>query len=176
MRRAEILRSWMKRSSNRSFWPAASACLVWLGLGLAPALADETAEWTVYAGRWGLEKKGTASELGFEFQRPFRETGFNVVGGLAATDDEAVWAYAGTSYSWQPANRWRLRPGFAVSLFEKGDGKDLGGAIEFRSSLEATARVRSNLRLGILVYHLSNAGIYDLNPGSNSLVFVVGFP
>lgn len=176
MRSVEILRSRMKKSSNRSFLPAAAALLVWLGLGLAPVGAEEKAEWTVYAGRWGLEKEGTASELGFEVQRPFRETGFNVVGGLAATDDEAVWAYAGASYSWQPGDRWRLRPGFAVSVFENGDGKDLGGAIEFRSSLEATARVRSNLRFGILVYHLSNAGIYDLNPGSNSLVFVVGFP
>jgi hypothetical protein len=143
---------------------------------MAPAAAAENAEWMVYAGRWGLEKEGTASELGFEYQRPFRDTGFSIVGGLAATDDEAVWAYAGASYSWQPGDRWRLRPGFAVSVFDEGDGKDLGGAIEFRSSLEATARVGSNLRLGVSVYHLSNAGIYDLNPGSNSLVFVVAFP
>lgn len=146
-------------------------------LALAPvSAAAEELEWTVYAGRWGLEKSGETSELGFEIQRPFGAKGFDLVGGLAATTDEAVWVYAGASYSWEPRDKWRFRPGFAVSLFEEGDGKDLGGAIEFRSSLETTYRARQNLRLGLLVYHLSNAGFYDLNPGSNSLVFVVGFP
>jgi hypothetical protein len=138
--------------------------------------AAEPLEWTIYAGRWGLDKDGEVSELGFEIQRPVGTGGFDLVGGLAATADEAVWAYAGASWSWEPGGKWRFRPGFAVSVFEHGDGKDLGGPIEFRSSLEATYRVRQHLRLGLLVYHLSNAGIYDLNPGSNSLVFVVGFP
>ena len=146
-----------------------------LALVGVPAAAEEL-EWTVYAGRWGIEKDGETSELGFEVQRPVGTQGFDLVGGLAATADEAVWAYAGAYWSWESGGKWRLRPGFAVSVFDEGDGKDLGGAIEFRSSLEATYRVRQNLRLGFSVYHLSNAGIYALNPGANSLVFVVGFP
>ncbi len=145
-----------------------------VSVALVPAVAAEEVEWVVYAGRWGIQKAGTSSELGFEVHRPFRRTGFDLVGGLTATVDEAVWAYAGASWSWQANDKWRLRPGFAVSVFENGDGKDLGGAIEFRSSLEASYRLRRNMRLGLLVYHLSNAGIYDLNPGSNSLVLVVG--
>ncbi|MCH7665492.1 MAG: acyloxyacyl hydrolase [Acidobacteria bacterium] len=145
-----------------------------VSVALVPAAAAEEVEWVVYTGRWGIQKAGTSSELGFEVHRPFRRTGFDLVGGLTATVDEAVWAYAGASWSWQPNGKWRLRPGFAVSVFESGDGKDLGGPIQFRSSLEASYRLRRDLRLGLLVYHLSNAGIYDLNPGSNSLVFVVG--
>lgn len=154
---------------------AALFALAVFALAPAPAAA-EGSEWIVYAGGWGLEKAGSASELGFEFQRPSWVEGFDLVGGLAATDDEAVWIYAGASRSWQPSPKWRLRPGFAISVFENGDGKDLGGPIEFRSSLEATYRFPSNLRLGLSVYHLSNAGIYDLNPGSNSLVLVIGLP
>lgn len=144
-------------------------------LAPSPAAADGT-KWMAYAGRWGVGKDGTASEIGFELQRPFRDTGFDIVGGFAGTEDEAFWAYAGTAWNWQPQERWLVRPGFAISVFDNGDGKDLGGPIEFRSSLEATLRVRRNLRLGLLVYHLSNAGFYDLNPGSNSVVFVVAFP
>ncbi len=146
-------------------------------LALAPAwAAAEELEWTIYAGRWDLEKEGETSEMGFEVQRPLGSKGFDWVGGLAATADQAVWVYAGVSFSWEPSGKWRLRPGFAASAFENGDGKDLGGVIEFRSSLEVTYRAGQNLRLGLLFYHLSSAGIYDPNPGSNSLVFVVGFP
>lgn len=154
---------------------AALIALSSLAGAVTPASADQI-EWSVYAGRWGLEKEGETSELGFEVQRPIGTRGFDLVGGIAGTADEAVWAYAGASWRWEPGGKWRVRPGFAVSVFEKGDGKDLGGAIEFRSSLEATYRTRRDLRLGLLVYHLSNAGFYDLNPGSNSLAFVVGFP
>ena len=37
---------------------------------------------------------------------------------------------------------WRLTPGFAVSIYEEGsEGKDLGGPVEFRSSLELSRRL-----------------------------------
>lgn len=141
-----------------------------------PAVVAEEFEWAVYAGRWAVQKPGTASELGFEVRRPFKDTGFDIVGGLAVTDDEAIWAYAGAAKAFRPSDKWIIRPGFAVSVFENGDGKDLGGPIEFRSSLEASYLVRQNLSVGLLVHHLSNAGFYDRNPGSNSILLVLGFP
>lgn len=166
------------RYKRRGLRLRATAALLALAASsaLSPALSAESLSWAVYGGRWGLEKEGTASELGVEFQRPLRYDGFDLIGGLAATDDEAFWAYLGASWSWQGESNWRLRPAFAVSLFDEGDGKDLGGPVEFRSSIEATYQLPSKLRLGLMLYHLSNAGFYDLNPGSNSLVFVVGFP
>ncbi len=96
------------------------------------------------------------------------------VGGLAGTDDGAYWAYAGTAYDWL-RGRWHVRPGFAVGLWERGDGKDLGGLVEFRSSIELAFEASERLRLGLLFYHLSNAGLYDRNPGSNSVVLVATF-
>ncbi len=169
-----------RRGTRRATTVCVLACLALASGVLAPtSVGAEELEWTVYAGRWGLEKDGETSEAGFEFLRPLRPLGsvrFDLVGGLAATADEAIWAYTGVSLSWEPTAKWRMRPGFAISVFENGDGKDLGGPIEFRSSIEATYRVRQSLRLGLLLYHLSNAGIYDLNPGSNSLVLVLGFP
>lgn len=172
----------MSSVRNRPIWsrplPQAIGVLLVLAAMTAlpvPAAAEQTA-WTAYAGRWGIGKNGETSELGFEIQRPLKYPGFDLIAGLAGTDDQAVWGYLGASYRWEPNGKWRLRPGFAVSFFDQGDGKDLGGVIEFRSSLEATYPVASKLRLGLMVYHLSNAGIYDLNPGANSLVFVIGFP
>ena len=139
-----------------------------------PAFAGELG-WTVYAGRWAVAKDGEATEVGAEIRRPLGALGFDAAAGLAGTADEAVWGYAGVAFGWDVTERWQLRPGFAVSLFDKGDGRDLGGPLEFRSSLEIARRFGRDLRVGLLYYHLSNARLYDVNPGSNSMVLVVGF-
>lgn len=166
-----IRRGWLCALTGR----AVLLGLLSLGVFVNPVAAEDS-EWSIYAGRWAIEQEDATNEVGFELHRPFKETPFDLAGGMAATADEAVWAYVGTSVSWQAGEKFRLRPGFAVSLFEDGDGRDLGGVVEFRSSLEVTYLVNPNLRLGLLVYHLSNASIYENNPGANSLVFVVGLP
>lgn len=142
--------------------------------GGTPVHAEDT-RWAVYAGRWGVGKTGETSELGFEGRRRVDFHDLDLVGGLAGTADEALWVYAGASLGWVLSDRWEVRPGFAISFFDEGDGKDLGGPIEFRSSLELAYGLRSDLRVGLLVYHLSNAGFYDLNPGANSVVLTIGF-
>lgn len=139
-----------------------------------PAIAGD-ASWMVYGGRWDVQKSGETSELGIEGRRPMGSTKLDLIGGLAGTAEEAVWVYAGASRGFSLDDRWELRPGFAVSYFDEGDGKDLGGPIEFRTSLELAYGLDSGWRLGLLVYHLSNAGFYDLNPGANSVVVTVGF-
>jgi lipid A 3-O-deacylase len=67
--------------------------------------------------------------------------------------------------------RWQIVPFTGVGLYEPGDGgKALGGVVEFRSGLEISVNVNPRSRVGLAFYHLSNAGIYDANPGSESLV------
>ena len=68
-----------------------------------------------------------------------------------------------------------MTPQFAVTLYEDGDGKDLGGPLEFRSGLEVAYDFARGPTVGLLFYHLSNGDFYDFNPGSNSLVLTVAF-
>ena len=138
-------------------------------------VAGEPIDWTIYGGRWGVGKDAETSELGVEARRPIRGRGLDLFGGVAATADEAFWGYVGASFGFDLNDAWEVRPGFAVSVFDEGDGKDLGGPIEFRTSLELSYRVGPRTRIGLLAYHLSNAGIYDLNPGANSVLLTVGF-
>lgn len=115
-----------------------------------------------------------AVEVGIEYRfRPFRlfeRLDLTPVLGVSATEEEAVWIYAGLRYDIPLGDRWVLTPHFAASLFDEGDGKDLGGVVEFRSGLEIAVRITAGSRLGLSFYHLSNAGIYDRNPGVESLV------
>lgn len=85
---------------------------------------------------------------------------------LAALRGEPVAATA-------TGRRWRLVGFSGLGHHRVGDdGRDLGGPLEFRSGFELSRRVGQRTRLGLSFDHLSNAGLYDSNRGSESLVLV----
>lgn len=98
--------------------------------------------------------------------------------GVDLTGDDAVYGYVSFRFDLSRAladwrwERWRAVPFTGVGVYDRGDGKDLGGTVEFRSGLEISRRVGRAGWLGLAYTHLSNAGIYDLNPGEESLVLV----
>ena len=86
--------------------------------------------------------------------------------GAFVTTKSGFYAYGGGSMDWFFGRRYVVSPSFSVGFYQKGDGKELGGTLEFRSALEIAYRLRSRARVGIQVGHLSNAGIFDANPGT----------
>ena len=92
--------------------------------------------------------------------------------GAVANDDRGLFAYAGFRLPFELAGRWTVTPYSGAGLYRRGDGKELGGAFEFRSGLEVAVRIHPRGRLGLSFYHLSNAGIYRPNPGIESLELV----
>jgi lipid A 3-O-deacylase len=88
--------------------------------------------------------------------------------GLMITGDKAIYGYGGISLDWVFGN-FILTPSFAAGLYLDGDGKDLGHAIEFRSALEVSYQFKNRHRLGLMIYHLSNASLSDNNPGTEVL-------
>ncbi|MFN4278342.1 MAG: acyloxyacyl hydrolase [Ferrovibrio sp.] len=96
--------------------------------------------------------------------------------GAMATHEEAVYGYAGVLVDIYLGRRWVLTPSFAPGVYRQGDGKDLGGAIEFKSQLEFSYRFDNRSRLGIGFSHMSNASIYDSNPGVETLFVTYALP
>ena len=92
--------------------------------------------------------------------------------GIAGSEDGNAWVYGGLRLDLKLGG-WVVTPQFAVSLYERGDGKELGGVLEFRSGLEIGYQLGKGPRVGVLFYHLSNADFYHFNPGSNSLVLTL---
>ena len=94
------------------------------------------------------------------------------VAGAMATSRGALLTYGGLRMEIPLGDRWVGSGGWAPGLYYPGDGdgKDLGGALEFRSHLELAYRLRNGSRVGLCVYHLSNGRVFRLNPGSESLV------
>ena len=69
-----------------------------------------------------------------------------------------------------------LTPSLAVGAYEDGDQIRMGNTIEFRSGGDFMYRFRNNVRVGVGVFHISNAGIGYRNPGSEQIIFKYQIP
>lgn len=127
------------------------------------------------AGMYDVRHKERSAQIGAAWHGDPVFYGLHPMVGVTATRDRDAYVYAGGGYDWQFKERWRLTPSFAVGAYHRGDGKDLGGALEFRSSL-ALAYAFENGELGLDVNHVSNAGYYDRNPGAESVMLTWSVP
>lgn len=92
------------------------------------------------------------------------------VAGAMASSRGILYPYLGFRFELPLGERWVMSPGWATGLYYRGHGKNLGGVLEFRSHLELAYRLPGGARIGLCLYHLSNGGIFDFNPGSESLL------
>jgi hypothetical protein len=161
-------------SSVRLSWLAAPAvCIALVG----PARADDDPAFlTLASGAFDIGKNDTAFEGRVEYRHDGKLWIFKPFGGLMATSDGAGYIYAGVLIDAYWGNRIVTTLSFAPGAYEKGDGKDLGHTLEFRSQLEIGWRFDDRSRLGLAVSHMSNASIGDKNPGEESLTLNYSFP
>lgn len=131
---------------------------------------------TIGAGAFDMNDDQTAGEIDAQFRLQDKLWIFKPQFGVFVTSDQAFYAYAGLYIDIFLGRRWVLSPSTAVGVFEKGDGKDLGGPIEFRSALELAYRFDDRSRLGLQFGHLSNASIYDDNPGEEFFILNYSIP
>jgi lipid A 3-O-deacylase len=167
--------------------------LLWLlvGLALSPSClaADDGMFLSTFSGVYNLgdHRTGsghtTATEVGFEVHLEGREVDLldrpfpmRPIVGFGATAAGSYWAFAGARWERRLDRHWTLAPSVAISYYEQGEGKNLGGALEFRTAFEVSYQFGERLRLGLMLHHLSNAGIYHPNPGSESLLLTVTAP
>lgn len=166
-------------------------------LAALPAAALEApAEWAAVAGAANVLDDGEVAPLGgvearwdlFRLPLGQRHLPIEPALGLTANGDGGTYAYLSFRFDAvetlaaltggdppPPATerRWRLIGYTGFGNYRAGDdGRDLGGPLEFRSGLEVSRRVGPRSRLGLSFDHLSNAGLYDSNRGSESLVLL----
>ena len=120
----------------------------------------------------------TTLEIGSEFRFAPRRFSFlpafvpDLVptAGLMVRARGSLYVYGGFRADVPLDERWTFSPGWAAGLFHRSPDFDLGGPLEFRTSLELAYRLSSGSRVGLCLYHLSNGGLFTRNPGSESLV------
>lgn len=138
----------------------------------------DPAEVAGHLGQYGVLNSDKGAEVGVEvrlYPRRFRWQphwlpDLQPQTGLMFTAEGSLYVFGGFGLDLPIGKGWDLRPSWGVGLFHDNDERDLGGAVEFRSALELSKRISSRIRLGLTFYHLSNAGLFDRNPGVESLV------
>lgn len=160
------------------------------GLGLAcllalagpvlpgPAWAEPSSGIAVSAGSFRVLDVNRIAEAGLELRcalvplrwMPRAMPGFVPAAGVMVNSDGSSYAYGGFRFEIAAGRLWRITPQVGGGLYSRNGGFDLGGPVEFRSGLEVSRQIGDRHRLGLLFYHLSNAVLYEHNPGSESLV------
>ncbi|HSS76848.1 MAG TPA: acyloxyacyl hydrolase [Thermoanaerobaculia bacterium] len=145
-----------------------------------PARAlDEIA---VSAGRFRVSDNDHIGEGGLEvrlapprFHWLPRQVVFVPAFGVMVNSDSSYYGYGSFRFEFPVGERWQITPQLGYGLYQRNGGFNLGGQVEFRSGLEVTREIGERCRLGLIYYHLSNAGIYSHNPGSESLVLTFAY-
>jgi hypothetical protein len=90
--------------------------------------------------------------------------------GAFLTADGSYYLYAGTDQRISIGRSWFIDVITSVGFYEAGDGKDIGGELEFRSGIAVGRRLQGGSRVSFGFFHLSNSSYYRRNPGVNSLL------
>ena len=130
---------------------------------------------SIYTGTFDvIDKEGDdkTSLFGVEHknQNLFRDTflgKFKPVTGGFMTGDSSVYLYTGVEgqYGIGPL---KILPSFAPGYYEKGDGKDLGSVLEFKSEIKVGLELFENSKLSYSYSHISNNDWGDSNPGTDN--------
>jgi lipid A 3-O-deacylase len=158
----------------------ALVCGLAAGLGaLAPSVAraQDPSFVTFSAGYYDFNRqKEPAGEGGMQYRSDLKLWIFQPMAGFMVNGNGSADLYAGISLDIFLGNRIVVRPSFAPSYYHQGAGQDLGKKLEFRSAIEFAYRFDDRSRLGVEVYHMSNASLGNINPGEESINLVYALP
>jgi len=149
-----------------------------LGLMLVPraARADDPSFIAVGAGVYDVLHDFKAAQGRLEFRFADRFLFIKPMVGVLFTSKGSVMGYGGIRIDLYLGSHFVVTPNGAVGAFYRGDGKELGSTIEFKTGAEFAYRFDDHSRLGLQFDHISNAGIGRHNPGTESLVLFWSFP
>jgi lipid A 3-O-deacylase len=85
--------------------------------------------------------------------------------GVAGTTEGSLYGFGGLMRSVDLPSGLVLTASVGAGLYRRGGGLDLGGTLEFRSGVALGRKLGDRDRISIYLYHLSNAGLGDRNPG-----------
>ena len=130
---------------------------------------------SMYTGTFDiLDKEGDEQTtlLGVEHKNEnlFRDTWlgrFSPTTGGFVTGKSSLYLYSGVEadYNLGPLS---ISPSFAPGYYKKGDGKDLGSVLEFKSEVRIGLDILENSNIGYSYSHISNNDWGKRNPGTDN--------
>ena len=138
---------------------------------------SETAPRFALSGGEVLERRAEpGAEIYLSYDLGHRSGPFGHAVGLSLGERGETWVGFGQTWAAELGRSGFLELHAMTGLYEPGDGLDLGGPIAFRSGIEIGIEDRRGWRYGLGYDHRSNAGLYDDNPGVETVHFRVSIP
>jgi hypothetical protein len=109
------------------------------------------------------------------FNKPFDFLGLYPSIGCFTNINKTAYLYSSMNLTFPFHIDYCFTTGFGPGCYYKGNGKDLGFFLEFRSFIQFIYKYKENIHLGVEFSHLSNAGISKHNPGLELFIFFVEF-
>ncbi len=135
------------------------------------AQSNQENMWSFSLGQFDVNDTVDSSELRFEYLygNSFLKNNYDLKPflGVMRNGDNGKYIYSGLRKDIGISEKWFFTPSFAVGYYDRGDSKDLGYNLEFRSQIEFSYKLKSS-RIGFNLNHISNASIGDTNPGTES--------
>ena len=135
----------------------------------------ENKDITVYTGQFDITDEVGDDEttlIGFEHKNPelFRNTflgKFSPVTGAFITGKNSTYIYTGieAQYGIGPL---KILPSFTPGYYDKGNGKELGEELEFKSEIKFGLDIFENTKIGYSYSHISNNDWGEVNPGTDN--------
>ena len=102
------------------------------------------------------------------FERGRLSAGWSVV--AQVNEDNDLFIGGGAAAEYALSERWFFEASLMPGYFGKGSGStDLGGNIQFRTVVGLGYNLTETSAISIAIDHKSNAGIEDVNPGTEAL-------
>jgi len=96
--------------------------------------------------------------------------------GAGYSEGDASFIFASVEKEFYLSNRWILGTTFGFGRFDESEDLLLGSRFQFRSGVKLSYQLKNKYRLGLEIYHLSNAGISNINPGTEPVFLTVSIP
>jgi lipid A 3-O-deacylase len=96
--------------------------------------------------------------------------------GVFVTTRGSVYTYGGFRSEFAIGKHFMIIPMATVGDYEKGNGKDLGSHVEFKTGAEFDYVFDNGIKVGPAFDHVSNAGLTKKNPGEENIMLMVTVP
>jgi len=144
---------------------------------LSSNLTASANSYSIFGGTYDYDDDNTTNLIGLNYHLSNSEIDLlniltinPVVGGLV-TAKSATMFYGGFETN-LGSDLIYLNLSSSAGIYSNGDGKDLGNAIQFKSEVNLLYSLSNKTRIGIGSHHISNAGLNDVNPGTNNYYLI----
>ena len=150
-------------------------CILLLLVLRQPIALSENLDISVYTGTFDvIDKEGDdqTSMIGVEHRDTdlFRNTFLGKlapVTGAFVTGKDSLYFYTGVEGQYS-IGLMNISPSFTPGYYDKGNGKDLGSALEFKSEVKVGFNIFKDSNLGYSYSHISNNDWGSTNPGTDN--------